>query len=801
VPSARTLFRALLPFALHGLARKVDAGAGLLLRSSLDIRGFSSELIRTLPPLEVATAVAAWTAGGAALLLLLAGLRARAQGHGLEKAVGEEAATFTPLYLRPVLTLLALLSLTISPAFPYAFTLPVALTQDWGIAQDVAAVAALVALRLPALRVPAPRAGAIFFMTFLAYALLVPDRAGHWEDHPGNEPKTLRMAVALGHGLTLDVEGVSAAMEELEPRPFLAAAGDAVGAMASESLRMGGALLRGPRALGASAIQATRITRQVIRGKEGGVYYVLPPGPSLVLAPALRVDRALNRARGTPGRLAVTLLFWNALAAFLVVAVYLLVRDATQRPGLAALLALGFALTPPFLFYFFQFYPEMLAALLLAVILRIVLFDPRWTARTMAVLGLLLATMPWLHQKFLPVWGFLSLMVLGMAIRRGATRRELLLLLAPLGLSLYLTALYNFAITGSIRPDALFLAWGPGGVRTAHLGQGLLGILLDARYGILPYAPIYLLAAGGLLMDGAARLRLALPAAGVYYLTVASADNWAGPISNLGRFFMPLAPLLVAFIGVALARVASQWGARALALMLAGWTAVLALALWEDPHAANDSALFLAKSTFADGRVYIPGLVLKTWSDAAPGLLARLLVWILLGLLLAVWLLRVGRGRGGASPPRTLAAVTGLLLAGGLFLERWPPPDAAPRFHDGIALPGGDMAFLSGPLRIEGGEVIAGAGRVELLVRSRSPKASLPVIAGGEGVLRLPGRAPILVHPGGALVEVPLRPWRTLEGRDGAEETFSRQELGVEGALLLRFRPELNEQPPGETRP
>jgi hypothetical protein len=463
------------------------------------------------------------------------------------------------------------------------------------------------------------------------------------------------------------------------------------------------------------------------------------------------------------------------------------VRDATRRPGLAALLALGFAFVPPFLFYFFQFYPEMLAALLLAVILRIVLFDPRWTARTMAVLGLLLAALPWLHQKFLPVWGFLSLMTLVMAVRRGATRRELVVLLAPLGLSLYLTALYNFAITGSIRPDALFLAWGPGGVRTAHVGQGIFGILLDSRYGILPYAPIYILAGGGLLMEGAARLRLALPAAGVYYLTVASADNWAGPVSNLGRFFMPLAPLLVAFIGVALDRVASRRGAGALALMLAGWTALLGLALWEDPHAANDSALLMAKSTFADPGVYIPGLVLKSWSEAAPGLLPQLMVLILLGLLLALWLRRVGGGRGGDSPLVTLAAVVALLLAGGLLLERWPSPYAAPRFHDGIALPEGNMAFLSGPVRVEGGAALAEAGTVGLLVRSRSPQTSLPVIAGGEGVLKLPGRAPILVRPAGALLELPLRPWRTLVDGNGAAETFSRLQLGVEGALLLRF--------------
>ncbi len=56
------------------------------------------------------------------------------------------------------------------------------------------------------------------------------------------------------------------------------------------------ALARGE--VGRDAIRATRVTRQTIRGKEGGVYYVLAPGPSLMLAPALRLDRAVNLARG-----------------------------------------------------------------------------------------------------------------------------------------------------------------------------------------------------------------------------------------------------------------------------------------------------------------------------------------------------------------------------------------------------------------------------------------------------------------------------------------------------------------------
>ena len=126
---------------------------------------------------------------------------------------------------------------------------------------------------------------------------------------------------------------------------------------------------------------------------------------------------------------------------------------------------------------------------------------------------------------------------------------------------LYLTALYNFAITGSVRPDALFLAWGPGGVTSARVGQGVLGLLLDARYGIVPYVPILLLAAGGLALGGARRFAVVMPAAAVYYLTVASADNWAGAVCNLGRYFMPVAPLAVALVGIAIDRALSSRGA------------------------------------------------------------------------------------------------------------------------------------------------------------------------------------------------------------------------------------------------
>ena len=474
----------------------------------------------------------------------------------------DESSSFAPLLLVPATTTLALLALVVRSSWPYGHTLAVALTQDLAPARDALAVATLLALRAPVPRLPPPRASGVLFVSFVAYALLTPDWARNWDNHPGNEPKYLRMAVALSHRLSLDVAPVSAAMEELQPEPFGVSLATAAGGLLRESGHMLAALVRGPAGVGREAIAATRITRQTIGGKDGGVFHVLAPGPSLLLAPTLRIDRALNLAYGTPGRLAVSVLLFNLLGALLVMATFQLVRDATGRAGLAAALAFAFALVPPFLFYFFQFYPEMPGALVLAVLFRVLFFRDSLSARAAFGAGLLLASLPWLHQKFLPVWGVLAATALLQAWRRRAPRSELLALALPQVVSLYLTALYNFGIAGSVRPDALFLAWGPAGVTTARLGQGLLGLWLDARYGLLPYAPAFALAGAGLVAqgEGPMRLRRALPAAVVYYLTVAAADNWAGAICNLGRYLMPILPLVVAFVGVTLARVSSRRG-------------------------------------------------------------------------------------------------------------------------------------------------------------------------------------------------------------------------------------------------
>lgn len=788
---ARTLARGLVPLVLHALARELDRAVGILLHTTLDLPDFVRQALALVDPAAALRSAALWSIAGTFAFWGLAWLERRAGAASWPAAFERVAPAFLVLLLRPVLTLLALASLFARASYPYGFTLPVALTQDWGIAQDAAALAAAIALvgRVP--RAAAPRPGEVFFISFLVYALLVPAWARTWDGHPGNEPKYLRMALALGHRLSLNVDDIDAPMEELAVESLLTSGPRALRTLCAESFEMLKAL---PDALKASAIRASRIARQTIRGKDGGVFHVLAPGPSFLLAPTLRIDRRLNLASGAPGRLGVTLLAWNAMGAGLVVALFLLLSDATHRPGLAAALAGCFALLPPFLFYPFQFFPEMPGALVLALVLRALLFDERWSAGRLAALGLLLAALPWLHQKFLPVWGVLSLMSLAMAVGRLVTLRAILWLVLPQAVSLLLTALYNFAISGSVRPDALFLAWGPAGVTTEHIGQGFFGLLLDQRYGILAYAPLYLLAAAGAVMPGrgAARLRLALPAAFVYYMTVASADDWHGAVSNLGRYFMPVAPYAVALVGAATSATSSRRGALSLALSLAALSAFHARSLWLDPHAANDATKLLATSAIADGARYIPDLFVKSFADAAPGLSARIGWWLLAGALLALFLRRAAAGRGATSPLAALSALTGFVLLSALVLERWPTGRGVARFPNAVEVRPGTTAFVSGA-SLDGGLIQAGDGPIELLVRSRTPLAQLTLLAEGRGRVFVPGRQALYVRPGGAWATVPLDPIVTLSGRRGVGETLYRQRLLVRADEPLALRLQVGE--------
>ena len=449
-----------------------------------------------------------WLVAGVAIVAWLAWWRRLTQGAcsaDFDTAFAREARILTPLLLRPALTLLALVSVALRPVLSLRLHaaggahagLGDRPGRRWRSRRSSRCACPHRAFRRRA-------AGEVFLLSFLAYAALVPPWAWHWDSHPGNEPKTLRQAVALGHWLTFDAEAVTGPMEQLETRPLAASLAAAAATLSAAS--RGGCSAPSPAARPAGTrSRATRISRQVVRGKDGGVYSVLAPGPSLLLAPALRADRALNRARGEAGRVAVSVLLFCALGAWLVAAVFLLVRDATGRAGLAAALAFGFALVPPFLFYFYQFYPEMLGrARAGARVPHASRCGRSRSGCTPGASAALLAALPWLHQKFLPVWGVL----LATALLRGLAKpgRESA---GPLAAGSGPRACWcrisractcSPSTTSPSRAACGRTRCSSPGARAASRARAsdraLLGLLLDARFGILPYVPLLLLAGG-----------------------------------------------------------------------------------------------------------------------------------------------------------------------------------------------------------------------------------------------------------------------------------------------------------------
>jgi hypothetical protein len=228
-------------------------------------------------------------------------------------------------------------------------------------------------------------------------------------------------------------------------------------------------------------------------------------------------------------------------------------------PGAAFWTALLMALSPPLLIHGILFFTELLSALLCFIVFRRVALDehaaPVWSwALAGAATGMLLLV----HVRNAGLVAGLVLIALHRVGRRNAAR-ELVTFVVPLGGLLMVRAAINYHMWGTwlTSPHARAGEWnGREGVVTA--GRRLAGMLLDQEFGLLPYAPVFALAAVGLVV--LARTRRALfyqtcTVAGCYVLTVimpvTNVYDFTGGWSPAARFIVPVVPLLA--IGVAAA--------------------------------------------------------------------------------------------------------------------------------------------------------------------------------------------------------------------------------------------------------
>ena len=238
--------------------------------------------------------------------------------------------------------------------------------------------------------------------------------------------------------------------------------------------------------------------------------------------------------------------------------VTVLVHGQARRivPGTgAATAAWAAAAGPPLLFYAFHVYTEvpsaaaLAGALLLVERARFPASPDRGMARgaawPAAGAGLLAGALPWLHLKMAPACLVLAL-VAGVRLR-GAP----LLTFAAAGLiPLAGLAVFQHSVFGSASPLSAY-----GGFPRDASGDPLragAGLLLDRSFGLLPHAPVFLLAAPGALYLARRRLTAALPAMAVGAAVLAPVlvwRMWWGGQCPPGRFLVPLVPLLGVGVG------------------------------------------------------------------------------------------------------------------------------------------------------------------------------------------------------------------------------------------------------------
>jgi hypothetical protein len=240
------------------------------------------------------------------------------------------------------------------------------------------------------------------------------------------------------------------------------------------------------------------------------------------------------------------------LAGLLFDAIVVMGASQVAAFGVSALLMLS----PPLLIFSTLFFTELLSALVcFAVFYRITVVDVRGAARW-GWIGGLTGLLFLIHARNIGL--MLPLVALALYhLRDGSRRNEAIAFAGGAAVPVAIRTLINYRFWGELvsGPHAHVSGWTGIGALLSETVRRTLGLLFDQEFGLLPYAPIYLLAFAGAIALAKTRrtmaLSIALVAGSYVALIVCPLTNvhgWTGGWNPAARFLTPIAPLLGLFV-------------------------------------------------------------------------------------------------------------------------------------------------------------------------------------------------------------------------------------------------------------
>ena len=299
-------------------------------------------------------------------------------------------------------------------------------------------------------------------------------------------------------------------------------------------------------------------------------------------------DSTMRRARLNPSVLYRHLVSLAMIALAAVLAGLLF--DALVALGAGAGAALGTAallmLSPPLLIFSVLFFTELLSALVcFAIFYSICLRDSRGTARWWWI-GCATGFLFLLHAKNVGLIIPLTALALH-RLRDPLRRREAVAFGTGLTLLVAVRVAVNYVFWGGLLsgPHARLGEWPGWASLIGETTTRLTGMLVDQEFGILIYAPVYVLAIWGAISLVRARRDLAYSiflVVGVYVGLVicplTNAHGWTGGWNPAARFLTPITPLvgLCVFAGLRMVP-------RAVAVMVVALQVAISAYAWQHP--------------------------------------------------------------------------------------------------------------------------------------------------------------------------------------------------------------------------